>query len=121
MLTKSRVTPARNAPFPSPGSSLGLRLEISIPSGGLVAPDSNNQMVDSSVGFHSDHRSIRPTFDPCAIAEPASLDMFLIRKYVSKFLDPTLFCNFHYSKIHSLTGEFHDEFHAKTDIERIKK
>ena len=85
MLTKSRVTPAINAPFLSPCTSRVLLSEIPISSGGSVAPERRSQSGSSIVGLHSDHRSIRPTSGPCAIAEPANLDMFPIWKYNVQF------------------------------------
>ena len=76
MLTKSRVTPAKNAPLLSPFASRVLLLEIPISLGGSVAPESSKQSGSSLVGLLYDQRSIRPTHVPCAIAEPANVDMF---------------------------------------------
>ena len=44
-----------------------------MPIGGFVAPDRGSHLVSLEVGFHSSHRSIRPTLGHCVIAEPVSL------------------------------------------------
>ena len=72
MLAKSWVTLDRNVPPLAPGQSRPVLLsEIVIFHGGFEAPEKSNHKQLSGVGFHSDNLSIRPTLDPCAIADPA--------------------------------------------------